>query len=148
MASKNQGEGRWMFLLCALVFGGYLASGLLPPVACYYYGKETTATVTKYAPREDDHHHRVHDHVFQYDGHSSVRRLSKQYPVGHKRQMLYLVDRPSWVVTGSKDDLLFDVIDQNTNDTGLWILSVITIICCLATLVSWKAHFRSKRQAE
>jgi len=133
MAQHSRTDTLMFVCLMALCYG-YLIYGIGPPVVCYFYGKEATATITRYVPRQDDEGHRIHDHVFSYDGHVEVHRFSRAYPVGHQRQMLYLPDRPSWVVSGSRDDPLWVVIDKSTNGYVLAITCVVGLLVTMETL--------------
>lgn len=142
---KKHADGWWFWLLVALLSLGTLAYGVGKPLVCYYYGKETTATITQYIPRKDDEGHRIHDHRFSYDGHTMVKRFSQKYPVGHERQMLYLENRPTWVVSGSKQDHPLDVVDANTNDVGLAVIAVAAILSTGAAFATCRAKWQARR---
>ncbi|MEQ8208841.1 MAG: hypothetical protein RH917_03335 [Lacipirellulaceae bacterium] len=142
---KKHADGWWFWLLAAALSLGTLAYGVGKPLVCYFYGKETTATITQYAPRQNDEGHRIHDHQFSYDGHTAVKRFSKEHPIGHQRQMLYLEDHPTWVVSGSKQDHPLDIVDANTNDVGLAVITVVAILSTVAAFATCRAKWQWKR---
>ncbi|MEM7624366.1 MAG: hypothetical protein AAF333_01925 [Planctomycetota bacterium] len=145
MASRSE-NGAWLFALFALVFGGWLVHGLTPPMACYLFGVEATATVTQYVPRQDSEGNTVHEHEFEYAGHTAIKRASKPYPVGHQRQVLYLPSRPRWMASGSRSDSLVTVLDKNTNGVGLAVVGGIVALSTFAAVASWREQRRKRRQ--
>lgn len=135
--SRNKHDVLWL-LIAAVLVTCYLGYNLAPPIVCYFYGKETQATVTRYRPTQDVEGHRIHNLEITYDGHTAMRRSSKRYDVGHQRQVIYLPERPNWVALGSHRDSLWTVIDKNTNDVGLMVTTGFVVLLWIAAIGHWR----------